>query len=183
MGIGKLISVQESNVLPLPTPSAKLPTLAQYVIHTCSRHEVKVESGLTRKGLEVFLPEVPVRSRGRDRRQMLEALSFLGQLFVRTDLSEWAHYNSIRTLGGVRILGIKGQCVPVPEDTVDSLRTLVNSGQPIFPWSKILPGRHVRVVEGPWMGVWGVILKVKPGKGRLLVAVELLGQFGMRRIS
>jgi transcription antitermination factor NusG len=101
---------------------------------------------------------------------------FPGYLFVRNDLNDWAHINSIRTLGVVRILGIKGQRRPVPEDTVASLRTLVNSGQPIFPWSKITPGRHVRVVEGPLMGACGVILKVKPGKRRLLVAVELLGR-------
>ena len=170
------MNVQESNLLPLPTPSEKLPNLLWYVIHTCSRHEVKVEAGLTRKGLEVFLPRVTVRSRRRDRLQMLEAPLFPGYLFVRTDLNDWAHYNIIRTQGVVRILGIKGQCTPVPEDTVTSLRTLVNSGQPVFPWSKLTPGKHVRVVEGPLMGAIGVILKNKQGKRRLLVAVELLGR-------
>jgi transcription antitermination factor NusG len=170
------MSVQESNLFPLPTPSEKLPMLAWYVIHTCSRHEVKVESGLTRKGLEVFLPKVPVRSRRRDRLQMLEAPLFPGYLFVRTDLNEWAHSHIIRNQGVVRILGIKGQCTPVPEDTVASLRTLVNSGQPVFPWSKLTAGKRVRVVEGPLRGAIGVILRNKQGKRRLLVAVELLGR-------
>jgi transcription termination/antitermination protein NusG len=176
MRIGELMSVQESNLLSLPTPSGKLPILAWYIIHTCSRHEVKVESGLTRKGLETFLPKMTVRSRRRDRLQMLEAPLFPGYLFVRTDLNEWAHYHILRTLGVVRILGIKGQCTPVPEDTVTSLRTLVHSGQPILPWPKLRPGQHVRVVEGPLMGASGVILKNKQGKRRLLVAVELLGR-------
>jgi transcription elongation factor/antiterminator RfaH len=176
MRMAELINVQQNNLLPLPTPWEELSTPLWYVIQTRSRHEVKVESGLTRKGLEVFLPKVTVRSRRRDRRQMLEAPLFPGYLFVRTDLNEWAHDNIIRTLGVVRILGIKGQCTPVPEDTVTSLRTLVNSGQPIFPWSKITPGRHVRVAEGPLMGAIGVIVKIKQGKRRLLVAVELLGR-------
>jgi transcription elongation factor/antiterminator RfaH len=170
------MSGQESNVVPLPTPSGKLPNPLWYVIHTCCRREVKVEADLTRKGLEIFLPRVTVRSRRRDRRQMLEAPLFPGYLFVHTDLTDWAHDNIIRTLGVVRILGIKGQCTPVPEDTVTSLRTLVNSGQPIFPRSKLTPGKHVRVVEGPLMGASGVILKNKQGKRRLLVAVELLGR-------
>jgi transcription termination/antitermination protein NusG len=182
MRIGKLMSVHESNLLPLPTPSEKLPILPWYVIHTCSRHGVKVESGLTRKGLEVFLPKVAVRCRRRDRLQMLEALLFPGYLFVRTDLSEWAHDNIIRTLGVVRILGIKGQCAPVPEDTVTILRTLVNSGQPIFPGAKTTPGRYVRVIEGPLMGESGVIRKIKQGKRRLLGCSRTLGTVGMRRI-
>jgi transcription elongation factor/antiterminator RfaH len=171
-----LMNVQESNLLPLPTPLEKLPILPWYVIHTRSRHEAKVEELLTRKGLEVFLPRVTVRSRRRDRLQILETPLFSGYLFVRTDLDERAHDHIIRTLGVVRILGIMGQCTPVPEDTVTSLRTLVSSGQPIFPWSKLTPGQRVRVVEGPLRGVIGVILKNKHGKRRLLVAVELLGR-------
>jgi transcription antitermination factor NusG len=107
---------------------------------------------------------------------MLEAPLFPGYLFVRTDLNEWAHSHIIRNQGVVRILGIKGQCTPVPEDTVASLRTLVNSGQPVFPWSKLTAGKRVRVVEGPLRGAIGVILRNKQGKRRLLVAVELLGR-------
>jgi transcription termination/antitermination protein NusG len=169
------MSVQESNLLPLATLWEKLPEL-WYVVQTCSRHEVLVEGGLTRKGLEVFLPRVKVRSRRRDRLQMLEAPLFPGYLFVHTDLNDWAYYSIIKNQGVVRILGIKGQFTPVPEDTVASLRTLVNSGQPIFPWSKLTPGKRVRVVEGPLTGAIGVILRNKQGKMRLLVAVELLGR-------
>ncbi len=147
-----------------------------YVVHTRSRQEVKVQTSLGLKGLEVFLPRVMVRSRRRDRLKMLEAPLFPGYLFVHTDLNDWANYNIIRNQGVVRILGIKGQYTPVPEDTVTSLRTLVNSGQPVFPWSKLTPGKRVRVVDGPLAGASGVILRLKKGKSRLVVGVELLGR-------
>lgn len=163
-------------MLPVPAPSEELPNVQWYVIHTCSRHEVKVEAGLIRKGLEVFLPRVTVRSRRRDRLQMLQAPLFTGYLFVHTDLNDWAHYNIIRNQGVVRILGVKGQYTPVPEETVDSIQVLVNSGQPIFPWSKLTPGKEVRVVDGPLKGAKGVILRYKLGKSRLVVGVELLGR-------
>lgn len=176
MSMNGLMNVPESTLLPLSTPSGKLPNLPWYVVHTCSRHEVLVEADLTRKGLEVFLPRVKVRSRRRDRLQMLEVPLFPGYLFVHTDLNDWAHYNIIRNQGVVRILGIKGQFTPVPEDTVTSLRTLVNSGQIVLPWSRLTLGKDVRVVEGPLMGAKGVILRNKQGKRRLLVAVQLLGR-------
>lgn len=176
MRMAELINGQQNDLLLLPTPWEELPTPLWYIIHTRSRHEVKVEADLTRKGLQTFLPRVTVRSRRRDRRQILETPLFPGYLFVRTDLNEWAHNNIIRSQGVVRILGTKGQCTPVPEDTVTSLRTLVNSGQPVFPWSKLTPGKRVRVVEGPLTGAIGVILRNKQGKKRLLVAVELLGR-------
>jgi transcriptional antiterminator NusG len=176
MRMAELINVQQNNLLPLPTPWEELPTPLWYIIHTRSRYEVKVEADLTRKGLLTFLPRVMVRSRRRDRLQILETPLFPGYLFVRTDLNEWAHNNIIRSQGVVRILGTKEQCTPVPEDTVTSLWTLVNSGQPVFPWSKLTPGKRVRVVEGPLTGAIGVILRNKQGKRRLLVAVELLGR-------
>ena len=168
--------VQASNLLLLPTSAEKVSNLPWYVIHTRSSHEVMVEAGLARKGLETFLPRVVVRSLRRDRLKMLEAPLFPGYLFVSADLNDWTHYQIIRTQGVVRILGIKGQCTPVPEYTVTSLRTLVNSGQPVFPWSRLAPGKHVRVVEGPLQGAIGVIMRNKRGKRRLLVAVELLGR-------
>jgi transcriptional antiterminator NusG len=170
------MSVKERDLLRLPTLAETLPDLPWYIIHTRSRHEVMVEAGLARKGLETFLPRVVMRSRRRDRLKMLEAPLFPGYLFVNADLNDWNHYHIIRTQGVVRILGIKGQCTPVPEYTVTSLRTLVTSGQPVFPWSKLTPGMHVRVVEGPLLGAIGVILRNKQGKRRLLVAVELLGR-------
>ena len=147
-----------------------------YVIHTCSHHEPKVEMGLSRKGLEVFLPKVTVRSRRRDRVQMLEVPLFPGYLFVHTELGDFPYYHILRQDGVVRILGIKGHYTPVPEDTVDSIRTLVSSGQPVFPWSKLVPGKRVRVMDGPLAGASGVILRLKEGKSRLVVGVELLGR-------
>jgi len=169
-----LRSVQEGNPLSLLAQPENL--LPWYVIHTRSRHEVKVEVDLTRKGLEVFLPKVMVRSRRRDRLRMLEVSLFPGYLFVHTDLTSLDFYHIIRQDGVVRILGIKGQCTPVPEETVASIRTLVNSGQPIFPWSKLAPGKRVRVVDGPLAGASGVILRLKKGNRRLVVGVELLGR-------
>ena len=154
----------------------KNPNPPWYVVHTCSRHEPKVEMGLSRKGVEVFLPTVKVRSRRRDRVQMLEVPLFPGYLFVHTDLRDFDYHHILRQDGVVRILGSKGQHTPVPEDTVDSIRTLVNSGQPVFSWSKLAPGKRVRVVDGPLAGATGVILRLKKGKSRLVVGVELLGR-------
>ena len=108
MRMAELINGQQNNLLPLPTPWEEFPTSLWYIIHTRSRHEVKVEADLTRKGLQTFLPKLMVRSRRRDRLQILETPLFPGYLFVRTDLNEWAHYNINRTFGVVRILGIKG---------------------------------------------------------------------------
>ena len=150
--------------------------LAWYVVHTHSRHEAKVQSGLEARGLEVFLPRVTVRSRRRDRFQLLEVPLFSGYLFVYSDLSPWAYDSIIRHHGVVRILGSKGRCTPVAAETVASIQSIMESGRIFDPWPRLVPGRPVRVVAGPLSGAIGTIWRCKPGKRRLVVGVELLGR-------
>lgn len=64
----------------------------------------------------------------------------------------------------------------MPDETVTSIQRLLSSGQPIFPWAQLTPGKQVRVVEGPLAGAIGVILRSKQGKKRLVVGVEILGR-------
>ncbi len=170
------MSTTERILYKFPESLEPLQGLAWYVIHTCSRQEVKVETGLRRKGLETFLPRVRVRSRRRDRLQMLDASLFPGYLFVRTSLNESDYYHIIKQDGVVRILGTKEQYTPVPDYTVESIRYLVNSDQLIFPWTRLEPGKCVRVIRGPLAGVSGVIVRLKKGTTRLVINVELLGR-------
>ncbi|MFZ5447628.1 MAG: transcription termination/antitermination protein NusG [Thermodesulfobacteriota bacterium] len=165
-----------SSLHPITDSPEKAISLPWYIVHTCSRHECKVSSGLTKKGFEVFLPTVKVRSRRRDRLRMIEVPLFSGYLFLHSDLKDFDYYHVLRQEGVVRILGVNGQCTPVPEETVKSIRILVNSGQPISPWPKLLPGRRVRIIEGPLAGASGSILRLKKGKSRLVVSVDLLGR-------
>jgi transcription termination/antitermination protein NusG len=150
--------------------------LAWYVVHTHSRHEAKVELGLQSRGLEVFLPRITVRSRRRDRSQLIEVPLFSGYLFVRTDLSPWAYDGIIRHHGVVRILGFKGQCVPVPQETVVSIQKVVTCGRPFDPWSRLVKGMRVTIAQGPLSGATGVLMRKKDGQRRLVVVVELLGR-------
>jgi len=144
-----------------------------YVIHTYSRQEAKVESALQRNNLEIFLPRVTVPSRRRDRKRLLNVPLFPGYLFVHTDLNHHAYAHIIKNHGVVRILGYKGKCAAVPEETVASIKTLLKSGQPVYPYRYLKTGSRVRVLDGPLAGSIGVIMGRKEKKRRLIVSVEL----------
>jgi transcription antitermination factor NusG len=137
---------------------------------------MKVESTLQKKNIKTFLPQVTVSSRRHDRRLFIKIPLFPGYLFVHTDLNDWNYYNILKNPSVVRILGSKGRCTEVPEETVASIQKLLNSGQPVFTWAKLTPGKQVQVVEGPLAGAKGVILRCKQGKRRLVVGVEILGR-------
>lgn len=146
---------------------------AWYIIHSRSRHEAKVESALQQKGLEVFLPRITVRSRRQDRKLLLQVPLFPGYLFVHTVLEPAAYYDIIKLKSVVRLLGGKAGPSPVSSETVDSIRTIVESDRPYYPGAHLKCGMKVCIMEGPLAGTVGVILKRRNKKRSLVVAVEL----------
>ena len=144
-----------------------------YVVHTRSRHERVAQGDLLKAGFRVFLPEHTVLSRRRNRRKRISVPLFPGYLFVAPGGNEGWTRDVLVMRSVVRILSLDGCPLPVPEQDVESLRTLVNCGEFLESVSCIRSGDRVRVDEGPLAGAEGVVLR----KGRrkyLVVSVSLL---------
>jgi len=146
-----------------------------YVVHTKSRFENVVFEGLAKKSLETFLPKITVKSRRRDRHQMIKVPLFPGYLFVKSNLDPHEHLEILKTTGAVRLLGTKGGPVPVSDDTIDSLKIMVAAEQPVTTGNTFQTGDKVMVVYGPFAGVRGIFVRYR-GKGRVMVNVDALGQ-------
>jgi transcription elongation factor/antiterminator RfaH len=147
-----------------------------YVLHTKSRHEQVVNDGLVRKSLEAFLPRITVRSKRRDRKVMIRVPLFPGYLFVKTDLHPTAHLEIVKTIGAVRLIGSKQQPVPVPEETIESLKIMVATDSPVSTGDRLKKGDPVMVVHGPFAGITGTFVRQR-GQGRVIVNVAALGQY------
>jgi transcription antitermination factor NusG len=149
------------------------PEAPWYVIHTRSRHEAKVESALQQRGLEIFLPRVVIRSRRRDRKLLLEMPLFPGYLFVHTTLEHLTLYDIIKLKSVVRLLGGTTGPSPLSSETVDSIKTIINSDRPYYPGPYLKQGMKVRIVDGPLAGTVGIIQERRQKNRRLVVVVEL----------
>ena len=147
-----------------------------YVLHTKSRFENVVSTGLLKKSLEVFLPKVQVRSKRRDRKLMIRVPLFPGYVFVKTDLNPSEHIEIVKTAGAVRLIGNKDGPIAVPDETVDSLRIMVATDHPVTTGSRFRKGDRVIVVSGPFTGVSGTFVRYR-GHGRVIVNIEALGQY------
>jgi transcription elongation factor/antiterminator RfaH len=147
-----------------------------YVLHTKSRFENVVNEGLIKKSIEVFLPKVRVRSKRRDRKVMIRVPLFPGYLFVKTDLAPYEHIEIVKTVGAVRLIGNKDGPIPVPSETVQSLKIMVKGSNTVSTGTRFRKGDRVMVVHGPFAGVVGTFARYR-GKGRVIVNIEALGQF------
>ena len=105
-----------------PTPKS-----AWYVLHTRSHFENVVFTSLSGKELETFLPKMRVKSRRKDRQKMIDVPVFPGYVFVRSALLPAEHVDILKTVGAVRLIGNSAGPVPVPDDTVESLRIMTEA--------------------------------------------------------
>ena len=148
---------------------------AWFAIWTRNQYEPRVSEQLRRKRFEVFLPNVRVRSRRRDRRVVLDQPLFPGYLFLRFAPSRAGYVAVASTDGVVRVLGNAWDALqPVPDDQVQAVRRLVEhaEGARAVPWIRL--GDRVRIVHGPLAGLEGLVRDRCRGRATFVVNVDLL---------
>jgi transcription elongation factor/antiterminator RfaH len=153
-----------------------------YVLHTKSRHESVVNDGLARKSVEVYLPKITVPSKRRDRKKTIRVPLFPGYVFVKTDLHPHTHLEIVKVAGAVRFIGNKQGPLSIADETVESLKIMVESDYAVTTGINLKKGDSVLVVHGPLEGVMGTFVRYG-GKGRIVVNVEALNQYAGVEVS
>jgi transcription antitermination factor NusG len=144
-----------------------------YAIWTRSRHEKIVRDQLDRKHVDVFLPTIGKWSRWKDRKKKIDWPLFPGYVFARFVADE--RIGVLKVDGVVQIISNNGVLSPIPEEEIESIKTLVNSELAYDPVPLVKEGDMVRVVHGPLKGVVGRLMR-KGAHARLVLSVDLIGQ-------
>ena len=142
-----------------------------YAIHTRSRHEKVVRDQLAAKGVTHLLPLWRKRSVWKDRIKMIDVPLFSGYLFAYFSLQD--KLQVLTTVGVVRIVGINGQPVPIPQEQIDAVRTMVEQRLRYDPHPYLTEGMRVRVKRGVLAGAEGILI-AKRAHYRLIISVDLI---------
>ncbi len=148
-----------------------------YAVHTRSRHEDLVYLGLTQKTYHAFLPKLEVWSKRKDRRKKILIPMFPGYLFVELlSLENEVKVDVLKTFGVVRILGKPRGAEPIaiPDAKIDAIQRIVHSKVEVqqFQYPKV--GEPARIIDGPFKGVEGLVLKTDYDKELFVIGIELL---------
>lgn len=151
--------------------------MSWYAVHTRSRHEDRVLLGLTQKAFHAFLPKIEVWSKRKDRRKNILLPMFPGYLFVElANLENATKLDVLKTFGVVRILGkpTGSDPLPVPDEKIDAIQRIVQSKVEVqqFQYPKV--GEPARIIDGPFKGVEGLVLKTDYAKEMFVISIELL---------
>jgi transcription antitermination factor NusG len=147
-----------------------------YALHVRPRFESTVETQLEGKGYEVFLPTYEARRRWSDRVKIVVQPLFPGYVFCRFNVG--ARLPILTTPGVNSIIGVGKIPVPVDQEEISAIRSVIDSGIASYPCDYIRDGESVRVESGPLEGLVGIVQRSK-NSDRLVVSLTLL----MRSVS
>lgn len=159
-------------------PAIQVPVIASsggswYAIQTRSRHEKVVAERLQEQGLTTFLPLVSEVHRWSDRRKKVELPLFSCYVFVRMIPTGEQRLQVYRVNGVFRIVGVQGEGIAIPDEQIESIRTLMQQQLPWFSHPFLKVGQRVRIRGGALDGVEGV-LAAHANERTLVISVDAI---------
>ena len=144
-----------------------------YAIQTRSRHEKVVRDQLAAKSIQHLLPLWRKRSMWKDRVRFVDIPLFSGYLFGHFALQD--RITILDTVGVVRLVGMQGRPLPIPEEQIAAIHTMMEQRLPYNPHPYLVEGARVRIKRGLMAGTEGIFI-TKKHKHRLVISVDLIQQ-------
>jgi transcriptional antiterminator NusG len=144
-----------------------------YAIQTRSRHEKVVRDQFAAKSITHLLPLWRKRSIWKDRVKFVDVPLFGGYLFGYFPLQD--RVAVLETVGVARIVGLNGRPVPIPDEQIATVRTMMDQGLPCSPHPYLVEGMRVRIKRGLLAGAEGILI-AKKQRHRLVISVDIIQQ-------
>lgn len=151
-----------------------------YPLYTKPRHEFKAEKDLLAAGLEHYLPTVTTLKQWSDRKKKVTEPLFRGYIFLYGNDAE--RYRALQSPAILSTVNWHGVPAKIPEWEIENLRTLLSEEPEIFVGEKIKVGTHVKIIDGPFSGVEGIVLDNSQNERMLAVSVDMLNRSVLVRL-
>jgi transcription termination/antitermination protein NusG len=144
-----------------------------YAVLTRARHEKAAAYRLSERGVTTFLPTVTEVHRWNDRKKTVELPLFSCYLFVKLMPGNEERQRVLRTDSVLGLVGTQGLGTPIPNEQIDSIRTLVSEQLPCCSHPFLKTGQRVRIRGGALEGIEGILLS-RNGDRRLIISVDAM---------
>jgi len=155
----------------MPASDRDMQAYPWFALRVRSHYERITLVHLRERGYEQFAPSYKTERRWSDRVKQIDAFLFPGYLFCRFNPND--RLPILTTPGVVDVVGFGKAPEQVPDDEIERVRRMVESGLIVAPYPYLRVGQAVLIERGPLTGVEGILVEEK-GKARLVVSVNLL---------
>jgi len=142
-----------------------------FAIRVRSNYEQVTALHLRERGYDQFAPSYETQRKWSDRKKRVNQFLFPGYVFSRFDVER--RLPVLTAPGVVGLVGCGKIPSPIPDQEIENIRSMVQSGLLVTPWPFMEVGQQVLIEYGPLAGVEGILQQVK-GKFRLVVSICLL---------
>lgn len=153
-----------------------------FAIQTRSRHEKRVTADLQEKAIHAYLPLCSMERQWSDRRKLVDMPLFPGYVFVKIAADVPARVPVLQTDGVIGFLGVRGIGVPIPDEEIAAIQTVLREKIPVAPYPFVQVGERVRICGGSLDGLEGLLTGME-GNKNLIVSIDLIERSVAIRIS
>ncbi|ACU61068.1 UpxY family transcription antiterminator [Chitinophaga pinensis] len=155
------------------TPVAPLVDTKWYVAYTRANFERKVAKDIVDQQIEHYLPLRRETRKWSDRLKQIEVPLFPNYIFVKIKLQH--KVNILGIPGVLSLVSFSGQPVSVSEREIQHIRKIEERGQDIALEYYYCVGDRVRITQGIFTGMEGILLR-KSGQMRFVLKLPAISQ-------
>ena len=146
---------------------------AWFALYTKPRSEFKAAEQIEEIGVEFYLPTITRLKQWSDRKKKITEPLLRGYIFIFADEKE--RVLSLESQAVVRCLFDGGRPARIPQWQIDNLRTMLSTKSDFFVHEGLTRGTKVRITDGPFSGVVGIVQDTVNGK-EIAVSIDLLNR-------
>lgn len=145
-----------------------------FALYTKPRHEFKVEIQLNLLSIENYLPCITTTKQWSDRKKKIRQPLFNGYVFIYADEKE--RLTALQQNGVVKTVNFHGKPAVIPAWEIENLKRLMEKSPEVFVTDRIEVGTRVKVTDGPFKDVEGIVSEMANNEKMLAVTMELLNR-------
>jgi len=151
-----------------------------FALYTKPKSEFKASLQLESEGINFYLPVITKLKQWSDRKKKITEPLLKGYIFIFADEKE--RNISLEQVSIVRCIFDHGRPAVIPEWQIDNLKKFLKKDEEIIVNSGIVKGAKVKILDGPFEGVIGVIKQESKGK-TIAINIDLLNRSVLTQIS
>lgn len=144
-----------------------------YALYTKPRTEFKAAEQLKQIGVEFYLPVVTRLKQWSDRKKKVTEPVMYGYIFIFANEKE--RLNSLEQQSIVRCIFDQGRPAVIPAWQIENLQKMLNQASDVLIHEGIVPGVKVKIKDGPFADVIGVVQETDNGS-TIAVSIDLLNR-------
>ncbi len=144
-----------------------------FALYTKPRSEFKAAEQIQNAGVKYYLPSITKVKQWSDRKKKVTEPLLRGYIFIFANEKE--RIISLEQYSVVRCISDRGKPARIPEWQIDNLKKMLNTESNILVKEGLVPGVKIRIKEGPFEGVIGILQEIDNEK-TLAVTIDLLNR-------